>query len=133
FRPLKEATRKGAGGPHDPAAAAVPADASPHAPPLNTLIARMVADHPNASASERAAQYGSLFAEIDKHWRDLMEKHKIALALAAQDGQPAPKEPVFLPDPVEEALRHVLYAGDGPLGLKREDLEPSYEASALDS
>src|SRR5262249_39188681 len=108
-------------------------DAPRYAPPLNARVARLMADHPNASAREQAQQYGALFAEIDKHWRDLLEKHKIASALAAHEGQPPPKEPVFLPDPVEEALRRVLHTGEGPLGIKREELEPSFEASARDS
>jgi hypothetical protein len=93
----------------------------------------MFAGSPPPSLPDLAQRYSTLFAIVDQHWRSLMAKCNIAAALAAQNGQPAPQRPTFLPDPNEEALRQVLYRDGSPTSLKAPELKPYFEATARDT
>lgn len=62
---------------------------------------------PAAERREVAGRYGARFAEVEKKWRELLKT------------QPAAQS---LPDPNDEAWRHVLYGADSPCFVPDEHL-----------
>jgi mono/diheme cytochrome c family protein len=127
FRPwLEDARRQAPRDSKDTVAAPEPME-------LNPRVARMLAGTPPAAGRELAQRYGALFAEVERHWRDLLERHRIGAALAAQNGEQALEPPKSLPDADEEALRLLLYGPAGPFNFRAEQLEPYYEASAREA
>src|SRR5262249_2652933 len=82
---------------------------------------------------ELAQRYGALFAEVERHWRALLERHRIGAALEAQNGEQALEAPKSLPDADEEALRLMLYGPAGPFKFRPRPLEAGLEAAAREA
>jgi hypothetical protein len=74
------------------------------------LVAKL--QPPPGSASELAARYGEVFAEVEGQWQQ-------ALKLASDQQQPAP---TALADPAAEAVRQVLYGATGPCEVPNEPI-----------
>ncbi|MBL8827179.1 MAG: DUF1553 domain-containing protein [Planctomycetaceae bacterium] len=70
-----------------------------HANPTTARIVGRLVSSPPKNLADVAAVYGKLFAEIDERWQTLQRERPSVTQLA---------------DPVDEALRQVLYAADAP-------------------
>ena len=78
---------------------------------VNRLVARAF-EEPPASIREVASRYGRLFAEVDRHWRDLCSRANAN----------ASAEPAALPDADEEALRRVMVGPQSPCEVPDEGI-----------
>jgi hypothetical protein len=95
----------------------------------NAMVARFIGESPAPSRADLAQRYGAMFTYVEKRWRDLLQAHLVARALAVEAGEKEPKAPEALPDKDEEAVRQALYGKESPLSIKTEELEPYFEAS----
>ncbi len=78
----------------------------PAGPRLNAKVVEVFSSPP-ASMRQVAERYGKLLVEIDRKWRQALER-------ARKEKAAAPKS---LADPAEEELRQVLYGEDSPLNF----------------
>jgi hypothetical protein len=78
---------------------------------VNRLI-REQFSQPPASMAEVARRYGDALAKVNQQWQD-------ELAAAAREVRPPP---LGLPDEAAEALRQVLYGGEGPCEVPDEPI-----------
>jgi len=82
-------------------------------PSLNPVVLKQLRGSGTNSLRDAAAAYTQLFKEVNEAW-------KTGLATATKEKK---TEPVSLPEPDREALRHVLYAENTPVNLPNTEAE----------
>jgi hypothetical protein len=82
--------------------------------PLNPRVAKAFAGEAPKDLKEVAKRYGTLFAEINKQWKD------------------AKDSPTKLADADDEAVRQILFAADAPANLPRGEIPRLWEVKVAE-